>query len=237
MEWASALMDGMEDFTPKAAVFSVQGSSLRVEMSRTAVPGEEILLKDAPAFAGAVASMDPVIAAATPGEISLRLCDILGAAAGPRSYIFPVISKARTVAVLYAEGSRETVDCNAIELLATLAGVIWDAKSSGNVPAGLLGIQSVIPALSDEQLRAQQFARVKVAELRLYRSDDVKQARSDRALYSAFQQEIDRDREQYRSQFLSNGSSIADYYHVELVRTLANDDPSLLGTDYPGPLA
>jgi len=28
-----------------------------------------------------------------------------------------------------------------------------------------------------------------------------------------------------------------DYFHVELVRTLANDDASMLGPDYPGPLA
>jgi hypothetical protein len=29
---------------------------------------------------------------------------------------------------------------------------------------------------------------------------------------------------------------MVDYLHPELVRTLANDDVELLGSDYPGPL-
>jgi hypothetical protein len=233
IEWASSLLDAIEYFAPKGAVFSVQGTSLRMEMSRTAIPGEEIPLAGAPAFSGAVASLDPVIAAATPGELSLRLCDILGVSAGPLSYVFPVVSKGKAVAVLYAEGSRESVDGHAIELLATLAGAIWDARAVGNTAVGLVGIQN---APTDAHLRAQRFAQVQIAELRLYRSDEVKQARSERALYATFRSDIDRDREEFRLQFLRDDRSMADYYHVELVRTLANDDPSLLGADYPGPL-
>jgi hypothetical protein len=30
---------------------------------------------------------------------------------------------------------------------------------------------------------------------------------------------------------------MVDYIHVELLRTLANDDAELLGEDYPGPMA
>jgi len=29
---------------------------------------------------------------------------------------------------------------------------------------------------------------------------------------------------------------MVDYLHLELLRTLANDDSDLLGKDYPGPL-
>jgi hypothetical protein len=29
---------------------------------------------------------------------------------------------------------------------------------------------------------------------------------------------------------------MVDYFHIEAVRTLANDDESLLGPEYPGPL-
>jgi hypothetical protein len=29
---------------------------------------------------------------------------------------------------------------------------------------------------------------------------------------------------------------MVDYLHLELIRTLANDDAELLGKDYPGPM-
>jgi hypothetical protein len=55
-------------------------------------------------------------------------------------------------------------------------------------------------------------------------------------LYASLRQEIDADREAYRRDFLSH-LPMVDYYHLELVRTLAHDNPELLGEDYPGPLA
>jgi hypothetical protein len=91
----------------------------------------------------------------------------------------------------------------------------------------------------DEQemhARAQRFARVRVAEMRLYRAQAVKQGRDAGDLYAALQKEIESGREQFRQDFLSTPTMI-DYFHVELVRTLANDDASMLGPDYPGPLA
>jgi hypothetical protein len=95
-----------------------------------------------------------------------------------------------------------------------------------------------LPASEQEaHLRAQRFARVQVAEIRLYQSPAVKQGRATQSLYRLLQDHIERAREAYREQFLKDCPSMVDYFHVELVRTLANDDASLLGTEYPGPLA
>jgi hypothetical protein len=71
--------------------------------------------------------------------------------------------------------------------------------------------------------------------MRLYKAQAVKDGRERRDLYSALRKEVDQGREQFRQDFLSAPTMI-DYLHVELVRTLANDDASLLGPDYPGPL-
>ena len=35
---------------------------------------------------------------------------------------------------------------------------------------------------------------------------------------------------------MSKSDSMVDYFHLDIVRTLANDDADLLGTDYPGPM-
>ncbi len=85
-------------------------------------------------------------------------------------------------------------------------------------------------------LRAQRFARVQVAEMRLYKPAAVKAGRARRDLYSALKQEIDSSREAFGRLFLAASPTMADYFHMELVRTLANDNAALLGQDYPGPL-
>jgi hypothetical protein len=85
-------------------------------------------------------------------------------------------------------------------------------------------------------LRAQRFARVQVAEMRLYEADTVQAGRARGDLYDVLRQPIDSAREKFREQFFSQCSSMVDYLHLELMRTLAHDDPDLFGKDYPGPL-
>src|SRR6266404_4320153 len=85
-------------------------------------------------------------------------------------------------------------------------------------------------------LKARRFARTRVAELVLHRASEVKTGRANSDLYASLRQEMDADREAFRRDFFSH-VPIVDYYHLELVRTLAHDNPELLGEDYPGPLA
>jgi hypothetical protein len=94
---------------------------------------------------------------------------------------------------------------------------------------------------------AQRFARVKVAEIQLYHSAGVKAGRTARDLYGTLKQHIDDARTEFRERFLSNGSGTIgsgtlgsgslDYLHAEILHALANDDATLLGPNYPGPLA
>ena len=47
---------------------------------------------------------------------------------------------------------------------------------------------------------------------------------------------IDVARDSFHKTFFTACPSMVDYLHLELVRTLANDNPELLGCDYPGPI-
>jgi len=85
--------------------------------------------------------------------------------------------------------------------------------------------------------RARRFARVKIAEMQLYAADRVAAGRAARHLYRALQAEIDEARAGFTEEFLTPARGIPDYLHEELVRALAQDDETLLGPDYPGPLA
>jgi hypothetical protein len=114
-------------------------------------------------------------------------------------------------------------------------------SSNGTAPAALPERSFNWDQLSQEQremhMRAQRFARVQVAEMRLYKDDAVKGGRRDGNIYLRLKSEIDEARERYLSQFLDGQSHMRDYLHAELVETLAIDHPQLMGPDYPGPLA
>ncbi len=91
-------------------------------------------------------------------------------------------------------------------------------------------------AEQQKHLAAQRFARVRVAEMRLETPDAVRSGRMTRDIYRALRPSIDTAREQFRERHMAVSSSMVDYLHLELVRSLANDDPILLGPNYPGPL-
>jgi hypothetical protein len=85
-------------------------------------------------------------------------------------------------------------------------------------------------------LAAQRFARVQVAEMRLSSLPLVRSAREARNIYAALKSPIDAAREEFREKHMTSSPSMVDYLHLELVRSLANDDAILLGPNYPGPL-
>lgn len=109
----------------------------------------------------------------------------------------------------------------------------------GAVPGALEFLKSLAPAaVSQEErhLRAQRFARVRVAEIQLYHAAQMKSGRASGDVYAALKTQMDAAREAYREKFLTPVNGTADYLHQEFVRTLANDDAELLGPGYPGPL-
>jgi hypothetical protein len=134
----------------------------------------------------------------------------------------------------------------AVELLTQVAGAAWSAMPEPPAPE-LVSIELAPPKPAsawdrlplEEQrihLRAQRFARVQVAEMRLFHADAVQSGRARRNLYDALHNSIETAREAFRLSFFAPCSSMVDYLHLELVQTLAHDDPDLLGNNYPGPM-
>ena len=94
-----------------------------------------------------------------------------------------------------------------------------------------------LPKSEQEQhLRAQRFARTRVAELLLHKARHVRDGRGTHNLYGVLKEEIEAGREAFRKEFVETCPSMVDYFHLELQRTLAKDDARALGPDYPGPL-
>jgi hypothetical protein len=81
---------------------------------------------------------------------------------------------------------------------------------------------------ADEDAAARRYARLLVAEIRLYHESDVMAGRRDRDLGSRLGGEIARARVLYEQRVPAPIRQRADYFHDELVRTLADGDPALL---------
>jgi hypothetical protein len=257
-ELITTVADAAASFGQGAAVFEIQEESAFLRTVRGVDTEElpahfEISLSFAPALAGVLESRDPVTAAAEAGQVSPAVMELLGHAAGARVSIFPMCTGEKVAGLLYTWGATEP---SALELLAQVAGAVWAsvAPPPRVETAPLVSIAAAATAETapsrgpvtswdslspDEQqvhLRAQRFARVQVAQMRLFESEAVQAGRTGRDLYGKLRNSIDSARQTYRERFFAGCPSMLDYLHLEMVRTLAQDDAELLGAEYPGPL-
>lgn len=81
---------------------------------------------------------------------------------------------------------------------------------------------------------ARRFARLLVSEIKLYNEQKVKEGRSQNNLYERLREDIDRSRQMYDKRVAPPVAARHDYFHQELVNTLAEGDTAKLGSGYPG---
>lgn len=99
-------------------------------------------------------------------------------------------------------------------------------------PAAGVDLESLPDELQAMHKKAKRFAKVTVQELALYKKDEVSKGRQHKDLYRRFKEEIDKSKALYDERFHKIAGHNIDYLYDELVRTLAENDASLLG-DYP----
>jgi hypothetical protein len=80
---------------------------------------------------------------------------------------------------------------------------------------------------------ARRFARLLVSEIKLYNEQKVRDGRLEGDLYERLREDIDRSRQMYDKRVAPPVAARYDYFYHELVSTLAEGDPSKLGSDYP----
>ena len=81
---------------------------------------------------------------------------------------------------------------------------------------------------------ARRFARLLVSEIKLYNEPKVQEGRSKGDLYDRLRDDIDRSRQMYDKRVAPPVAARHDYFHQELVNTLAEGDVAKLGMSYPG---
>ena len=79
---------------------------------------------------------------------------------------------------------------------------------------------------------AQRFAKLLVAEIKLYNEAKIESARSACIIYQELKTEIDQAREMYENRIFLHEGFGRDYFYEELVNSLASGDPLKLGPGY-----
>jgi len=247
-DWYDAVLDGAARFAPEVALFTVEDDRFILKGARgLALPHDLVISSaQAAAFRNALDSGELAVALATANEVSEPVASAVPA---DRALLLPISNGTRAAALLFCV-AREGADTNALELIVNVASSVLERHSRGPAhlqiaPAPLApgvperewtrdNIKDKIPELDRLQhVRAQRLARVKVAEMQLYRPEACEAGRAQKDVYLFLKREIDSARDTFRDQFLTT-QSMVDYLHLEVLARLAQNDNALLGADYPG---
>ena len=94
------------------------------------------------------------------------------------------------------------------------------------------GISSLSPEDQDVHRKAQRFARLLVDEIKLYNQAKVAEGRKNKDLYDRLKEVIDKSRGTYQKRYGSTVAASGNYFQNEIVRSLAEDDLSIMGSNF-----
>lgn len=245
-EWIASLLDACIPFCTRCALLTVNAGKMEWKAARGFQIGKHapvFAVSDAAAFSAVIESREMTVALSTVRELSSAITHVLGEDPSRKVTLIPIATQEHVAAVLYAEDAESA----GLELVAVMAGSALEAARGSSKRAATTspGILQIAPAVStavppeDEalHLRAQRFARLRAAEIRLHEADAIQTGRAGGNLYDgSIRTRIDQAREAFRNQFFAGPSTLKDYLHEEFVRTLANGKVELMGPEYPGPL-
>jgi hypothetical protein len=80
--------------------------------------------------------------------------------------------------------------------------------------------------------KAQRFARLLVDEIKLYNQAKVAEGRKNKDLYDRLKEDIEKSRGTYQKRYGNTVAGGADYFSQELIRSLAEDDSSIMGANF-----
>jgi hypothetical protein len=241
------LCESCAPFADLLVVLVFENNQARVVASRGFESGEfSFEIGAAPAVVSAIESRDPVVALGTEAEVSAVLSQRIHAAHGHDSdqnaYLFPLNARQSTVAMLVALGSSPSNPplSAPIELLCGAAGIRLESLLQPALPVAIGPPRISWETLTEDDqrlhLQAQRTARVKVAEMRLECAPALRRGVAAGDIYGELGPVIDAARVLFRQNYLSKTTTMVDYLHLEIMRSLAHEEDRLLGPGYPGPL-
>ncbi len=88
------------------------------------------------------------------------------------------------------------------------------------------------PEDADTHRKAQRFARLLVDEIKLYNQAKVNDGRRHKDLYDRLKEDIEKSRATFQKRYGNTAAASGDYFQKEVVRSLAEDDLSVMGANF-----
>jgi hypothetical protein len=116
-----------------------------------------------------------------------------------------------------------------VEVSAHAAAASAAASAPGAAADPFAGLS---PEDADTHRKAQRFARLLVDEIKLYNQAKVAEGRRSKDLYDRLKDDIEKSRSSYQKRYGNTIAASGDYFQKEVVRSLAEEDVSLMGANF-----
>jgi hypothetical protein len=93
-------------------------------------------------------------------------------------------------------------------------------------------VPSTSPEDQEVHRKAQRFARLLVDEIKLYNQAKVAEGRKKKDLYDRLKETIEKSRATYQKRYGNTAAASANYFQHEIIRSLAEDDLSIMGANF-----
>jgi len=106
------------------------------------------------------------------------------------------------------------------------------ASAETEAAPGTPPVSSISPEHREVHRKAQRFARLLVDEIELYNRAQVAEGRKNKDLYDRLQNAIEKSRVTYHERYGNTVAGPGNYFQREIIRSLAEDDPSIMGANF-----
>ena len=250
------LLEGEARFAARVALFVVKGGSISGWQGIGFEDNEVIKTLSVNAGSGlagkAIKARTP--AGGTAQEFDAGFVNSVKAPAEDQCLVLPLVVKDKVAAVIYADAGTApggTLDASGLQALTRFAAIWLELtalrKAGGSAaeeapqpqPAAMATATPSSPAAraaSDEDelhKKARRFAKLLVEEIKLYNQPRVEEGRQHKDLYDRLKVDIEKSRSTYDKRYAESAVASANYFTQELVRILADNDVSLMGSGFP----
>lgn len=121
---------------------------------------------------------------------------------------------------------------NAAPVMESVAAVATASGAGAAVAPAADPFAQMSPADAEVHRKAQRFARLLIDEIKLYNQAKVAEGRKNKDLYGRLKEDIEKSRATYQKRYGQTAAGSANYINQEILRSLAEDDISVMGPNF-----
>ena len=252
------LLEGEARFAGRVALFVVKGNAISGWQGIGFEDNDAIKTLSIQAGSGlagkAIQARNPASGSAQ--EFDAGFVRSMKAPVDAQCLVLPLVVKDKVAAVIYADAGTVpggALDSSGLQALTRFAA-IWlelaalrkvggpSATEEAAQPQPAAAMAASAPASApvasgqeEDELhkKARRFAKLLVEEIKLYNQPRVEEGRQHKDLYDRLKVDIEKSRSTYDKRYAESAVASANYFTQELIRILADNDPSLMGASFP----